>query len=129
MASIATITVTDDSGATNNRDFDPVSTSGGVASWENKDSSTTAGRPSLMLSVDKRKPNRATDRIKLSLAYPKEVLQDGEYVITDTFRATIEVVSPSGFTDDDREDCAYILANLLDSTAVFNAIKDIEAVY
>lgn len=128
MSSISTITVNDD-GASNNRDFDPVSTSNGLARWSCNDSNTAAGRPTLGLSLDERKPNRATDRIRLTLAYPKEVLQDGEYVVTDTFRATMDVVVPSGFTDADREDCAYILANLLDAGHVFNMIKDLEAVY
>jgi hypothetical protein len=129
MSAISAITLTDNAGASNNRVFDPVSTSGGVARWTCKDSNTAAGRPTLQLTFDERKPNRATDRVKLSFSYPQEVLVDGVYVIENTARFTADIVVPSGLTDAERSKFSYLVMRSIASAPIFAAYEQLEAVY
>lgn len=129
MSDIASFTVADDSGSTNNRTFGPISTTGGVSMWEVADSSTTAGRPTLSLTHDVRKPNRQTDRIRFAFAYPIEGDVADGYPVLHTARCTFEVVVPAGLTDDQREDFAYLATRLPSETQILEMIRVGEAVY
>jgi hypothetical protein len=114
MASISTISVWDDDAATIAETYWPVSVVSGLATWS-KAGNTAAGDRVITQSYSARSASRPTDKIRVKLSFPKEVLVDGVYVVDSVAIADIQVTVPESFTDVDRE---YFMNNIMDLTLV-----------
>lgn len=124
MATITDISVTDDDAGTNTRVFSAVMADGGKGTWALKDANTIfAGIGSLQISLDQASSKRATNKVKLSLAFPKEVDDNGTTVVNDTGRVTVDVVVPTGFTATDIENMRN-LSSKIQMSAVWKAYLD-----
>lgn len=131
MPAIGNIVIHDDSGSANPRTFKPVLATGENSSWVCDDGNITASAMTIDMRFRPRTSQRPTNRVNISFAMPKEILDTdtGVHSVQSVARASFEVVVPDDFDDTDAESFAYIWSRLAAVGFMFNAVSDNEAVY
>lgn len=131
MPSATSITLADGQATPVNHVFEPVSVVPGQALLVNRDSTTAAGQKELIVSYDRAKTGRKTDRIKLRLNIPIEATSTdtGQTYVAHTARFSCDVVLPDELTASERADVAAFVKNALADSVLNGYISDLDPMY
>lgn len=127
MPAATTIVLADATPA--NHTFSPLSTDGGVALLEDRDSTTSAGFKTLLLTLKKANGARSTNRVNIRLNVPYEQTIDGAVSIRSVARLSADVVIPDDMTGTERDHFAALVKNAFANAIVTGYIADLDPLY
>ncbi len=129
MPSAQTITLADGQATPVNHQFRPVSVERGQTLLVNEESASSAGQMNLILSYDRRKPSRPTDRIRVQLNIPIEQTVDGVVKVAHTARFDGSFVLPEELTAAQRDDLAAFARNALSDAIIAGYVENLDPMY
>lgn len=106
--------------------YTPTSISPQLSTYRNvADATISAGEESLSLSLSRASANRATNRVKITLAVPHEQTVDSVVSVRSTARMNCEIILPDDMTQTERDDFAALVSNAFDHADVQGYFADL----
>jgi len=129
MPTASTIALLDGQATPVSHDFSPIRVGEASSLFSDKTSTTSAGRPQIVLGFSASSAKRPTNRLNVRFNMPIEQTVDGVTSVAYTARFTSDIVIPDQMTQGQRDDFAAYIKNSFAHTVVASMIADIDPVY